>query len=119
MAAPRAAILHEYLAGVGVFFSTLLGDRGLGLRYPLYLRIASSASASSQREFAGRFQLRDAGTCYRLLYCSAFRARLSPYFLLSLIRESRVRSPCLLSGFLKSSSIITSARAMPCLMAPA
>src|SRR5262249_7145425 len=51
--------------------------------------------------------------------CGALRALCRPAFLRSTMRASRVRKPCRLRGILISGSASTSARAMPCLIAPA
>src|SRR5205807_9661115 len=59
------------------------------------------------------------GHCYLFLNCGALRALCSPAFLRSTIRASRVRNPARLSGTRSSGSASTSARAMPCLTAPA
>src|SRR5436309_3558236 len=56
----------------------------------------------------------------RLVYCGAFRARLSPYFFRSFIRGSRVRRPACRSGSrFASASTSRRARAIPWRIAPA
>src|SRR5207248_7295458 len=59
------------------------------------------------------------GGDYRLLNCGALRALWSPAFLRSTTRASRVRKPARLSAARSSGLTSTSARAMPCLIAPA
>jgi hypothetical protein len=64
-----------------------------------------------------RYSLGD--LAYRLVYCGALRARLSPTFLRSFIRASRVRRPARFSDGRNSSSARVSARAIPWRTAPA
>src|SRR6266511_3446829 len=55
---------------------------------------------------------------YRFVNCGALRARFRPGFLRSLARGSRVRSPALRSAARCSASDCSSARAIPCEIAP-
>ena len=57
-------------------------------------------------------------TDQRLVYWAALRARLSPYFLRSFARGSRVRKPARRRGCLVSASAWTRARATPWRIAP-
>ena len=64
---------------VGVIF-----QNSLRLPTPLILNLLKDERTTSRN---------GADTAYRLVYCGARRARFSPYFLLSLMRASRVTSP--------------------------
>src|SRR5665213_4626093 len=56
---------------------------------------------------------------YLFEYCGALRAFLRPYFLVSFLRESRVRSPAFFRAGRTASSISRSEREMPRRRAPA
>src|SRR5436189_81395 len=81
-----------------------------GVSYPRELRRWESSTAGRP------LPLRE---LYRLENCGALRALCRPAFLRSTWRASRVRNPWRLSGTRRSGLTSTSARAIPCRIAPA
>src|SRR5579859_1370854 len=93
---------------------------------PLYQNRSIPASCSSTPRHADSFgHMLDAIAGIsrtierRLVYCGAFLAFLSPYFLRSFSRESRVRRPASRRTCLFASSAFSRARAVAWIMAPA